>query len=159
VGRFRPWSCHRGACIGMQPSRYRDPAAGGTSASPHYLPVAPNHRTARAVAAIHPADQFFRIRRFIFFALTVIGGYEMRTLSLLLPMALTLAACGPSVSTDTVESLVANPERLKELREQCRVERRKVSDELCARAAEATNRRFFGDGKTPYMPPKEAPKF
>ncbi len=34
-----------------------------------------------------------------------------------------------------------------------------VGDELCNRVAEATNRRFLGDGKTPYTPPKEQPKF
>ena len=79
-----------------------------------------------------------------------------------------LVACGkseptatPSTSgpTETVESLVANPERLKELREQCKTDRAKLGDELCNRVAEATNRRFLGDGKTPYNPPKETPKF
>ncbi|MBS77674.1 EexN family lipoprotein [Variovorax sp.] len=76
-----------------------------------------------------------------------------------------LTACGQSDSTattattDTVESLAANPERLKELRQQCKLERAKLGDELCNRVAEATNRRFFGDGKVPYTPPKEPPKF
>lgn len=70
-----------------------------------------------------------------------------------------LAACGKSAPTETVESLAANPERLKELREQCKTDRAKLGDELCNRVAEATNRRFFGDGKTPYTPPKEQPKF
>ena len=70
-----------------------------------------------------------------------------------------LTACGKSAPTETVESLAANPERLKELREQCKTDRAKLGDELCNRVAEATNRRFFGDGKTPYMPPKDQPKF
>jgi len=70
-----------------------------------------------------------------------------------------LAACGKSQPTDTVESLAANPERLKQLREQCKTDRAKLGDELCSRVAEATNRRFLGDGQTPYNPPKEAPKF
>jgi hypothetical protein len=48
---------------------------------------------------------------------------------------------------------------LKELREQCKTDRAKLGDELCNRVAEATNRRFFDDGKTPYTPPKEQPKF
>lgn len=61
--------------------------------------------------------------------------------------------------TETVESLVANPERLKALREQCKTDRTKLGDELCNRVAEATNRRFFGDGKAPYNPPTESPKF
>lgn len=83
-------------------------------------------------------------------------------------LAAALVACGKSeptqtnnspVSTETVESLVANPERLKALRQQCKTDRVKLGDELCNRAAEATNRRFLGDGKTPYTPPKEQPKF
>jgi len=56
-----------------------------------------------------------------------------------------LSACGPSQPSDTVESLTANPDRLNEVRRLCREEREKVTDELCIRAAEATNRRFFGD--------------
>lgn len=83
-------------------------------------------------------------------------------------LAATLVACGKpeptatssrSVPTETVESLAANPERLKTLRQQCKTDREKLGDELCNRVAEATNRRFLGDGKTPYTPPKEQPKF
>lgn len=70
-----------------------------------------------------------------------------------------LVACGKSQPTETVESLAANPEHLKELRQQCKTDRAKLGDELCNRVAEATNRGFLGDGKTPYNPPKEAPKF
>lgn len=70
-----------------------------------------------------------------------------------------LVACGKSEPTETVESLVTNPERLKELRQQCKTDRAKLGDALCSRVAEATNRRFLGDGKTPYTPPKESPKF
>lgn len=70
-----------------------------------------------------------------------------------------LAGCEPAPPTETVESLAADPERLKTLREQCRTQRHKVGDELCARVAQATNQRFFGDGETPYTPPQEAPKF
>ncbi|MCI4004597.1 EexN family lipoprotein [Dickeya dianthicola] len=69
-----------------------------------------------------------------------------------------LAACGKSEPTETVEALAANPERLKELRQRCKTDRVKLGDELCNRVAEATNRRFLGDGKTPYAPPKEQPK-
>ena len=79
----------------------------------------------------------------------------------LLSLAL-LASCGkstPPVPAETVESLAANPERLKELRQQCKTDRTKLGDELCNRVAEATNKRFFGDGKVPYTPPKESPKF
>lgn len=75
-------------------------------------------------------------------------------------LAMLLAACGQSSnSTETVESLAANPERLKELRQQCKTDRPVLGDVLCNRVAEATNRRFFGDGKAPYTPPKEPPKF
>ena len=71
-----------------------------------------------------------------------------------------LAACGQSSnSTDTVESLAANPERLRDLRQQCKLDRVKLGDALCNRVAEATRRRFMGDGKVPYTPPKESPKF
>ena len=73
--------------------------------------------------------------------------------------ALLLSACGKSQPTETVESLEADPERLKLLREQCKTERAKLGEELCDRVAEATKRRFFGDGKVPYNPPKESPKF
>ncbi|AHC79142.1 TPA: EexN family lipoprotein [Burkholderia cenocepacia] len=80
-----------------------------------------------------------------------------------------LTACGQSetpqkaavseVSIPTVEELAANPERLKELRRQCKAGRPKLGDLLCNRVAEATRKRFYGDGETPYAPPKESPKF
>ena len=75
-------------------------------------------------------------------------------------LAMLLAACGQSSSSnETVESLAANPERLKELRQQCKLDRAKLGDALCNRVAEATRKRFYGDGETPYTPPKESPKF
>lgn len=77
-----------------------------------------------------------------------------------LSLATLLASCGQSSAPgETVESLTADPERLKELRQQCKLDRTKLGGELCNRVAEATNRRFFGDGKVPYTPPKEPPKF
>lgn len=76
-----------------------------------------------------------------------------------LMVAVALTACGKPEPADTVESLVANPERLKTLREQCKLDRAKLGDALCNAVAEATRRRFFGDGKVPYTPPKESPKF
>jgi hypothetical protein len=48
---------------------------------------------------------------------------------------------------------------LRELRQQCKTDRPTMGDVLCNRVAEATNRRFLGDGKVPYTPPKEPPKF
>jgi hypothetical protein len=47
-----------------------------------------------------------------------------------------------------VEELAANPERLKELRQQCKTDRAKLGDVLCNRVAEATRKRFYGDGET-----------
>ena len=77
-----------------------------------------------------------------------------------LSLATPLASCGQSSTAgETGESLAADSERLKELRQQCKLDRAKLGDELCNRVAEATNRRFFGDGKAPYTPPKEPPKF
>ena len=73
---------------------------------------------------------------------------------------LLLTACGQCSSpTEKVESLAANPERLKALRQQCKLEREKLGDELCNRVAEATRKRFYGDGKVPYTPPENPPKF
>ena len=83
--------------------------------------------------------------------------------------AAALTACGQSetpqkantseANIPTVEELAANPERLKELRQQCKTDRLKLGDVLCNRVAEATRKRFYGDGETPYTPPKEPPKF
>ena len=63
----------------------------------------------------------------------------------LLIMVTTLTACGQSRPSETVDFLVAHPDRIKELQRQCKEDRAKVGDELCVRAAEAANRRFFGD--------------
>lgn len=68
-------------------------------------------------------------------------------------------SAGSEASIPTVEELAVNPERLKELRQQCKTDRAKLGDVLCNRVAEATRKRFYGDGETPYTPPKESPKF
>lgn len=60
-------------------------------------------------------------------------------------IAAVLAACGPAKPMETVDELVANPERIKEIRRLCKEDRTKVGDELCLRAAAAAERRFFGD--------------
>lgn len=84
----------------------------------------------------------------------------MRKFMMILTITAVLAGCGKTEPTapDTVESLVANPERLRELREQCRLDHAKMGDALCNRVAEATRKRFQGNG-TPYTPPKTPPKF
>lgn len=85
-----------------------------------------------------------------------------RAIPLLLPLALT--ACGPAETPEkkdvpTVEQLASDPARLKALRQQCRTDRAKLGDVLCNRVAEATRKRFHGDGKVPYTPPETPPKF
>ena len=85
-----------------------------------------------------------------------------KTIPLLLAVLLT--ACGPSetskqASVPTVDELAADPVRLKELRQQCKTDRATLGDVLCNRVAEATRKRFYGDGKTPYTPSETPPKF
>ena len=75
----------------------------------------------------------------------------MKKINLLL-LALVLAACEKSAPTDTVESLVAHPERLKEVERLCRADHVKRGDALCNAASEARRRRFMGDGKSKYTP-------
>lgn len=79
---------------------------------------------------------------------------------LLLLFVVVLAGCGPSESatTETVESLAADPIRLKELRQQCKLDRAKLGDALCSRVAEATRKRFYGESKVPYTPSENPPK-
>ncbi|MDX1252005.1 MAG: EexN family lipoprotein [Gammaproteobacteria bacterium] len=86
----------------------------------------------------------------------------MKSLPIAAACALLLAACGKSESTDTVESLVAHPDRLREVRAQCKADHAKAGDALCNMAAEAMRRRFMSSG-TPYTPapsavPPSAPK-
>lgn len=64
--------------------------------------------------------------------------------------ALLLAGCGKAASTESVESLVANPERLRELRAQCRADRATVGEVQCNAVAEATRRRFLRPTPSPY---------
>ncbi|CAM3843546.1 hypothetical protein EV679_3246 [Kerstersia gyiorum] len=86
----------------------------------------------------------------------------------LLFLAALLTACGQSEApkppvnqpeVPSVEELASNPERLRELRRQCKTERPTMGEVLCNRVAEATNKRFFGDGNVPYTPPETPPKF
>lgn len=75
---------------------------------------------------------------------------------LIMAAALWLAACGKPASIESVESLVANPERLKELRAACKADHTKIGDPQCNAVAEATRRRFFGSGGPKYTPPASA---
>ena len=75
----------------------------------------------------------------------------MNKLFLLGVVAFVLVGCGKPVPIESVESLVANPARLKELRAQCKTNHAKVGDAQCNAVAEATRQRFMGGG-TPYTP-------
>jgi len=85
-----------------------------------------------------------------------------KTITFLLVAVLT--ACGQpetpkQADVPTEEELAADPALLKVLRQQCKTDRARLGDVLCNRVAEATRKRFYGDGKTPYTPQKEPPKF
>ena len=54
---------------------------------------------------------------------------------MLLPLVAALTACGPSHPSETVDFLVAHPERLKEIQRLCKEDRAKIGEELCRRAA------------------------
>lgn len=71
--------------------------------------------------------------------------------------AMLLVACSRPATIESVESLVANPERLKELRAQCKADHAKVGDDQCNAVAEATRRRFFGSGGPKHTPETSAP--
>lgn len=76
----------------------------------------------------------------------------MKHVLLSLVCVVLLAACGRPSSPETVESLVANPERLKEVVNQCRLDHEKTGDALCRAASEAQRKRFMGDGGPKYTP-------
>ena len=83
----------------------------------------------------------------------------MKYLSILIT-ALLVVACDKSPSIETVESLVANPERLRELRAQCKADHAKVGDAQCNAVAEATRQRFMGGGTAHIpaaLPPASSP--
>lgn len=81
----------------------------------------------------------------------------MKKTSMLL-LALVLTACEKPAQTDTVESLVATPERLKEVERLCRADHAKMGNTLCSAASEARRRRFIGNGKGKYTPQQPAPQ-
>lgn len=70
-------------------------------------------------------------------------------------LVLLASACSkpetPRPALEPVDALVANPERLKELRALCKAEHDKVGDAQCNAVAEATRQRFMGGG-TQYTP-------
>ncbi|WP_205191725.1 EexN family lipoprotein [Burkholderia sp. LMG 13014] len=79
-------------------------------------------------------------------------------------LAAVLTACGQSetpnqANVPSVDELATDPARLKELRQQCKTNRATLGDVLCNRVAEATRKRFYGDGNTPYTPSETPPRF
>jgi len=71
----------------------------------------------------------------------------------LVVLVLLASACSkpetPRPPFESVDALAVNPERLKELRAQCKADHDKVGDAQCNAVAEATRQRFMGGG-TPY---------
>lgn len=59
-------------------------------------------------------------------------------------MTLVRVACGKGESTDTVDSLVAHSDRLKEVMHRCHEDRAKAGDAECSAVSEAFRRRFLG---------------
>jgi hypothetical protein len=82
----------------------------------------------------------------------------MQSRHLVLACLFAVAACQQRVEpTESVESLVSNPDRLAELREKCRQDHASVGDVQCNRVAEATRQRFLGKGGSPYAADPLAP--
>lgn len=77
---------------------------------------------------------------------------------MMMAMAL-LAGCGPSQPKDTVENLVAHPDRLHEVEQQCANDYEKIGAAECNVASEARHRLFMGNGKPAYTSSKEPPRF
>lgn len=89
----------------------------------------------------------------------------MRVLFIISVIALAVTACSKPAPIETVESLVTNPDRLKELRAQCKTDHAKVGDAQCNAVAEATRQRFMRATPSPYandpvrppLPPASTP--
>jgi len=58
----------------------------------------------------------------------------------------------PVRAGDTVDSLVADPARLRAVQQQCHEDWAKTGAALCNAASQAFRRRFMGSGQTPYTP-------
>lgn len=55
-------------------------------------------------------------------------------------------------ATDTVDSLAADPERLRDIQKRCSQDWAGTGDTLCKMASEVRRKRFMGGGRTPYTP-------
>jgi hypothetical protein len=81
----------------------------------------------------------------------------MKTI-LLLALTAMLSACGQSAPIDTVETLVAHPDRLHAVEHKCDNNDPSVTPAECQNASEARRKLFMGNGPK-YTPPKTSPKF
>ncbi|MBV7427342.1 MULTISPECIES: EexN family lipoprotein [unclassified Acidovorax] len=75
---------------------------------------------------------------------------------LIMSVALLVAGCDKTPAIETVESLVVNSERLRELRARCKADHAKVGDAQCNAVAEATRQRFMSGG-TAHIPAAPQP--
>lgn len=55
-------------------------------------------------------------------------------------------------ATDTVDSLAADPDRLRDIQKRCSQDWAGTGEALCKMASEARRKRFMGSGRTPYTP-------
>ena len=74
----------------------------------------------------------------------------MRSNLFALTLVLALAACGKSAPMESAEALAENPERLKELQAECRVDRARVGEAQCMAVADAMRKRFMRPMPSPY---------
>lgn len=63
-----------------------------------------------------------------------------------------LASCARPAPSDSVDSLVAHPDRLQQVMRECRDDRTEMGNTICNNASEAFRRRFMGSGKAQYTP-------
>ena len=76
-------------------------------------------------------------------------------------LVLALTACGKPAPIESAEALAENPERLKELQAECRVDRARVGEAQCVAVADAVRKRFMRPTPSPYakdpVKPRAAP--
>lgn len=78
---------------------------------------------------------------------------QLHSLIGILALSTLLAACDrpkPAPAIESIESLVAKPDRLKELRAACKADHVGVGDAQCRAVAEATRQRFMRVAPSPY---------
>jgi hypothetical protein len=76
----------------------------------------------------------------------------MKSLLIAVASIVVVSACAKSTSPETVDSLAANPEHLKEVMAWCKEDSAKVGKATCVAASEAWRRRFIGSGQPQYTP-------